>query len=32
MRGYAWMRRNADIVVPQHDWKFFELYPEGWVG
>lgn len=32
MRSYNWMRRNADIVVPQHDWKFFELYPEGWVG
>jgi glyoxylase-like metal-dependent hydrolase (beta-lactamase superfamily II) len=32
MRGYAWMRRNADIVVPQHDWKFYELYPEGFVG
>ncbi|MGH2616346.1 MAG: N-acyl homoserine lactonase family protein, partial [Thermomicrobiales bacterium] len=32
MRGYAWMRSNADIIVPQHDWKFFELYPDGSVG
>ena len=32
MRAYAWMNTNADIIVPQHDWKFFELYPEGWVG
>jgi glyoxylase-like metal-dependent hydrolase (beta-lactamase superfamily II) len=32
MRAYAWMRRNADIVVPQHDWKFFQLYPDGVVG
>ncbi|HLL49394.1 MAG TPA: MBL fold metallo-hydrolase, partial [Thermomicrobiales bacterium] len=32
MRAYAWMNANADIIVPQHDWKFFELYPEGWVG
>lgn len=32
MRAYAWMKKNADIVVPQHDWKFYELYPAGYVG
>jgi len=32
MRGYAWMTSNADIVVPQHDWKFFEIYRDGFVG
>jgi glyoxylase-like metal-dependent hydrolase (beta-lactamase superfamily II) len=32
MRGYAWMTSNADIVIPQHDWKFFEIYPDGFVG
>ena len=32
MRGYAWMTSNADIVVPQHDWKFFELFADGRVG
>ena len=32
MRAHAWMRANADIIVPQHDWKFFELYPDGSIG
>lgn len=32
VRAFGWMRRNADIIVPQHDWKFLELYPDGFVG
>ena len=32
MRAFRWMRNNADIIVPQHDWKFFENYPDGFVG
>jgi glyoxylase-like metal-dependent hydrolase (beta-lactamase superfamily II) len=32
MRAYAWMRTNADIIVPHHDWQFFEYYPDGCVG
>ena len=32
IRAFGWMRKNADIVVPMHDWKFMELYPEGFVG
>ena len=27
MRAYDWMNCNADIIVPQHDWKFFEPLP-----
>jgi glyoxylase-like metal-dependent hydrolase (beta-lactamase superfamily II) len=30
--AHAWMRGNADVVVPQHDWRFFELFPDGVVG
>jgi glyoxylase-like metal-dependent hydrolase (beta-lactamase superfamily II) len=32
MRAYAWMRANADIVVPHHDWGFFDRHPVGTVG
>ena len=32
IRAFGWMRNNADIVVPMHDWKFMELYPDGFVG
>jgi glyoxylase-like metal-dependent hydrolase (beta-lactamase superfamily II) len=32
MNAYDWMRSNADIVIPQHDWRFFEYYPDGYVG
>ncbi len=32
VQAFGWMRNNADIIVPQHDWKFLELYPEGFVG
>ncbi len=32
IRAFGWMRNNADIVIPMHDWKFMELYPEGFVG
>jgi glyoxylase-like metal-dependent hydrolase (beta-lactamase superfamily II) len=32
MRAYAWMRMNADIILPHHDWRFFEFYPDGSVG
>ena len=32
LRAYAWMRANADLVVPHHDWQIFEYYPDGCVG
>ncbi|MBV9169009.1 MAG: N-acyl homoserine lactonase family protein [Chloroflexi bacterium] len=32
IRAYAWMRMNADIVVPHHDWGFFDRHPDGTVG
>ncbi len=32
MKAYDWIHSNADIVVPQHDWRFFELYRDGYVG
>jgi glyoxylase-like metal-dependent hydrolase (beta-lactamase superfamily II) len=32
VRAHAWMVEHADVVLPQHDWKFFDLYPEGCVG
>ena len=32
MRAYAWMRTHADIVVPHHDWGFFDRHPDGCVG
>ncbi len=32
VRAYAWMRTNADIIVPHHDWGFFDRYPDGTVG
>jgi len=32
MQGYAWMRQHSDIILPQHDWGFFDRYPDGCVG
>jgi hypothetical protein len=32
VRAYAWMRANADIIVPHHDWGFFDRHPSGIVG
>jgi hypothetical protein len=32
VRAYAWMRANADIVVPHHDWGFFDRHPGVTVG
>jgi len=32
MAGYARIRREADIVVPEHDWKFLEVHPTGTIG
>lgn len=32
MRGYARMRDEADIIVPNHDWRFRERYPDGTIG
>jgi hypothetical protein len=26
------MRSNADIIVPHHDWGFFDRHPDGCVG
>lgn len=30
--GYQWLRKNADIVLPNHDWRLWDLYPDGIVG
>lgn len=32
VRGYARMRREADVLVPQHDWQIREEYPTGTIG
>jgi glyoxylase-like metal-dependent hydrolase (beta-lactamase superfamily II) len=32
VQAYTWMRSNADIIVPHHDWGFFDRYPDGVVG
>ncbi len=29
MRGYDRIRREADLIVPEHDWQFCQLYPTG---
>jgi glyoxylase-like metal-dependent hydrolase (beta-lactamase superfamily II) len=32
MRGYARMRAESDIIVPNHDWRFRERFPSGTIG
>lgn len=32
IRGYARMRTEADIIVPNHDWRFRERFPDGTIG
>lgn len=32
MAGYDRLHREADVIVPEHDWKFRELYPTGTIG
>lgn len=32
MAGYDRIRKEADIIIPEHDWKFRELYPTGQIG
>lgn len=32
MHAYQWMRTNADVIVPHHDWGFFDRHPDGVVG
>jgi len=32
MAGYERLHREADIIVPEHDWKFVELFPSGTIG
>jgi glyoxylase-like metal-dependent hydrolase (beta-lactamase superfamily II) len=32
MLGYARLRSEADIIVPNHDWKVRELYPDALIG
>jgi hypothetical protein len=29
MRGYDRIHREADAIIPQHDWEFREHYPSG---
>ena len=31
-RAHATLRRKADIIVPGHDWRFWEVHPGGIVG
>ena len=30
--GYARIRREADIIVPEHDWEFLKHHPTGTIG
>lgn len=32
MVGYERLHREADLIVPEHDWKFLELFPSGTIG
>jgi glyoxylase-like metal-dependent hydrolase (beta-lactamase superfamily II) len=32
MRGYARMRSEADVVVPNHDWRVRDRFPSGTIG
>jgi glyoxylase-like metal-dependent hydrolase (beta-lactamase superfamily II) len=32
MAGYERIREEADVIVPEHDWKFLELFPTGTIG
>lgn len=32
MAGYDRLHREADVIVPEHDWKFVELFPSGTIG
>jgi hypothetical protein len=32
VRACAWVRANADVVVPDHGWRFFDRHPGGTVG
>lgn len=30
--GNQWIQGNADLIVPNHDYEFFELHPDGIIG
>jgi len=32
MRGYDRLRVEADVLVPEHDWKFLQEFPTGTIG
>lgn len=32
MEGYDRLHREADIIIPEHDWKFLEEHPSGTIG
>lgn len=32
INNYRYIKGNADIIVPNHDYEFYELYPDGIVG
>lgn len=32
MAGYDRIRTEADVIVPEHDWKFLEVHPTGTIG
>ncbi|MFI5258857.1 MAG: N-acyl homoserine lactonase family protein [Candidatus Limnocylindrales bacterium] len=32
MRGYDRLRREADLIIPEHDWEFRVHFPSGTIG
>ncbi|TQJ31502.1 N-acyl homoserine lactonase family protein [Microbacterium sp. SLBN-146] len=32
MAGYDRLHREADIIIPEHDWQFLEEHPSGTIG
>ncbi len=32
LEGYDRIRRESDVIVPEHDWKFRTLHPSGTIG
>jgi len=32
MRGYERLRMEADLIVPEHDWEFYNHFPTGTIG
>ena len=32
MAGYERLRKEADVIIPEHDWKFLQEFPTGTIG